>query len=405
MQQLEEYETFDDMNLPEPILRGVYSYGFEKPSAIQKKAIVPLAQGKNTIAQAQSGTGKTGTFTIGLLSRIDTKISSCQALILSPTHELANQTADVLKSIGQYTGIVCHTCIGGTSIDEDIRILRKGVHVVVGTPGRTYDMLRREDRSTGEPVLDGRNIKMIVLDEADEMLSKEGFQDIVYDILEELDRDYQIGLFSATMPPELLKLVEKFVPDPVKIIVKSEELTLEGIRQYYVQVDDERWKMDVITDLHKEISVHTCVIFCNSQKTVDFLTHALLSKQFAVVGIHGSMSSETRRDIMRQFRAGEIRIIITTDLLARGIDVQQVSIVFNYDLPRDIENYLHRIGRSGRFGRKGLAINLLTLPSKNPRDSRDSRPPRMNDVETIREIEKYYNTVIDALPMNFSSYL
>jgi len=227
-----------------------------------------------------------------------------------------------------------------------------------------------------------KKIDHFILDEADEMLDKEGFQDIVYDIFFELRKDIQIGLFSATMAPEVLKLTDKFMKDPVRVIVKAEELTLEGIRQYYIAVEQDDWKFDTLCDLYKDISIASCVIFCNSRRKVDWLEEEMKSKDFTVSATHGSLKEQERREIIQNFREGKSRVLITTDLLARGIDVQHVSIVINYDLPKTTENYLHRIGRSGRFGRKGLAINFVTN----------------KDIETLREIEKFYNTQIEEMP-------
>ena len=376
IQIVEEYESFDDMELSISLLKGIYAYGFESPSAVQQKAIVPFRNGRNVIAQAQSGTGKTGTFSIGMLSRIDVDSKECQGLILAPTRELAYQILSVIDSIGYHMGVRCHICVGGTDRREDERILVKGgVHVVVGTPGRVYDMLNIK-------ALDGRYVDMFVLDEADEMLDKEGFQDIVHDILYKLSKNVQIGLFSATMPQKLLELTTKFVTDPVKIIVQTELLTLDGISQYYVDLGDESYKLEALCDLYKDISIGTCVIFCNSQKRVEILAEDMKSRDFAVTSIHGSMSSKERNEIVKQFRQGVYKVLISTDLLARGIDVQQLSVVINYDLPKNFENYLHRIGRSGRFGRKGLAINFISKWDK----------------ENLKELEKFYDIKMEELP-------
>lgn len=375
--EIETFNKFDDMGLSENLLRGIYSYGFEKPSAIQQKAIVPLTQGRDVLAQAQSGTGKTGCFTIGTLQKIDPKLRACQTLILVPTRELATQVQTVIQGISTHLNIKCYACVGGTDWRQDVSALRRGVHVVVGTPGRVYDMLRRRE-------LDGTKINYFILDEADEMLSKHGFQDMVYDIFQELRPDVQVGLFSATMPHEVLELTEKFMKNPVKVIVKAEELTLEGIRQYYIAVDKEEWKLDTLCDLYNDISITSSVIFCNTRRKVDWLTEQMQKRDFVVSATHGSIESEGRKAIIQEFRDGASRVLITTDLLARGIDVQHVSIVINYDLPTNLENYLHRIGRSGRFGRKGLAINFVTK----------------EDAHIMREIEKFYDTAIEEMPAN-----
>lgn len=379
---VESIPRFDDMGLSEALLRGIFAYGFEKPSAIQKKAIVPMTKGKDVIAQAQSGTGKTGTFAIGVLQQIDPAVRHTQALILAPTRELATQIHKVISDIGFHLSVTCHACVGGTDWRKDVEVLRRGAQVVVGTPGRVFDMMRRRE-------LDGLKVNHFVLDEADEMLSQHGFQDIVYDIFQELRPDVQVGLFSATMPPAVLELTTKFMKDPVRVIVKAEELTLEGIRQYYIAVDQEDWKLDVLCDLYADISITSSVIFCNTRRKVDLLTQQMTERDFTVSATHGSIDAEGRKAIIQDFRSGQSRVLITTDLLARGIDVQHVSIVINYDLPKNLENYLHRIGRSGRFGRKGLAINFVT----------------QEDAHVLREIERFYDTTIEEMPAELSTML
>lgn len=381
-QIIEQIESFDDMGLRDQLLRGIYGYGFEKPSVIQQKGIVPMSSGLDMIAQAQSGTGKTGCFTIGLLQQLDFSKNETQALILSPTRELAQQIADVISNIGSNCGVDVHCCVGGTDWRRDVEILKSGTQVVVGTPGRVYDMLQKK-------ALNSYTIQHLILDEADEMLSKYGFQDKVYDILCELRKDIQICIFSATFTPETMSLTQKFMKDAVKIIVKKEELTLEGIRQYFVAVGQEEWKFETLCDLYNSISIGSCVIFCNTRKKVDWLTREMASRNFTVSSTHGSLSATERRQIMKDFRSGASRVLITTDLLARGVDVQTVSLVINYDLPFNTENYLHRIGRSGRHGRRGLAINFV----------------RDRDVETLRNIEKYYDCHIEELPANIEELL
>jgi translation initiation factor 4A len=240
-------ETFDDMNLREDLLRGIYAYGFEKPSAIQQRAIVPLVKGHDTIAQAQSGTGKTATFSVGILQRMDMNVRDCQALILAPTRELAQQIQKVCLALGDYMQVQCHACIGGTNVRDDMRKLESGVHVVVGTPGRVYDMINRR-------ALRVESMKLFVLDEADEMLSR-GFKDQIYDVFRFMPPTIQVGLFSATMPVEVLEITQQFMRDPIRILVKRDELTLEGIRQFYVAVDREDWKLDTLCDLYETLTI------------------------------------------------------------------------------------------------------------------------------------------------------
>merc|ERR1712172_396620 len=374
-------DNFDDMNLKEELLRGIYAYGFEKPSAIQQRAIVPCIKGMDVIAQAQSGTGKTATFSIAILEKIDTGLRECQALILAPTRELAQQIQKVVMSLGDYMGAQCHACIGGTSVKEDMRKLDHGQHIVVGTPGRVFDMISRK-------VLRTNDIKQLVLDEADEMLSR-GFKDLIYDVFRHLNQEIQVILLSVTMPQEVLEVTTRFMRDPVRILVKKEELTLEGIRQFYISVEREEWKLDTLCDLHETLTITQAVIFCNTRRKVDWLTEKMHTRDFTVSAMHGDMDQKERDVIMREFRSGSSRVLITTDLLARGIDVQQVSLVINYDLPTNRENYIHRIGRGGRFGRKGVAINFVTD----------------DDKRALQDIEKFYNTQIDEMPMNVADLI
>jgi len=374
----EVIDSFDNMNLKENLLRGVYAYGFEKPSAIQQRAIVPLAKGHDLIAQAQSGTGKTATFTIGILQQIDFSLNECQALILAPTRELAQQIQKVVLALGDYLGVKCHACIGGTRVRDDVTKLQSGVHVVVGTPGRVYDMLCRR-------VLRPDSVKIFILDEADEMLSL-GFKDQIYDIFQALPPKVQVGLFSATMPTEALEITQRFMNNPIRILVKRNELTLEGIKQFYINVEREEWKLDTLCDLYETLNITQAVIFCNTRRKVDWLTDKMRSREFTVSSTHADIGQKEREIILNEFRTGSSRVLITTDLLARGIDVQQVSLVINYDLPRNLENYLHRIGRSGRFGRKGVAINFISS----------------DDVRALRELEQFYNTQIEEMPSNIA---
>lgn len=280
------------------------------------------------------GTGKTATFSIAILQQIDTNLRDCQALILAPTRELATQIQKVVLSLGDYLGAQCHACIGGTNVREDMRRLEAGCHVVVGTPGRVHDMISRKTLRTN-------NIKLFVLDEADEMLSR-GFKDQIQDVFKMLPTDVQVILLSATMPNEVLEVSKYFMRNPVQILVKKEELTLEGIKQFFVNVKQEQWKLGTLCDLYDTLSITQSVIFCNTRRKVDQLTHEMSERNFTVSAMHGDMDQRERDLIMRQFRTGSSRVLITTDLLARGIDVQQVSLVINYDIPSVRENYIHR---------------------------------------------------------------
>ena len=377
MDPVDTIDTFDQMNLKETILRGIYSYGFEKPSLIQQKAIVPLISGQDLIAQSQSGTGKTATFSIAILERINPVIRQCQALVLAPTRELAIQINQVIQALGQFTGYKSHVSIGGTNIREDSKALRDGVHIVVGTPGRIYDMIQRRDLNT-------HHIKLMVLDEADEMLSR-GFKEQMIQLFEQVT--CQICLFSATLPADIMDISTQFMKNPTQILVKKEELTLEGIKQFYIATEEE-WKLNILLDLYETFAINQCILYCNTRRKVDWIKDEMTKRDFTVACIHSELTFSERQSILQEFRNGTSRVLISTDLLARGIDIQHISLVVNYDLPPQRENYIHRIGRSGRFGRKGVAINLITK----------------EDIPFLRDLEHFYHTQIDEMPENISTY-
>lgn len=375
-----EFEKWEDLEnvISEELMRGIYAYGFDTPSLIQRKALLTIFDKKDIIAQAQSGTGKTGVFTIGVLQKINTEINKTQAMIMAPTRELAKQIYDVITSIGaMIKNIRFHLLIGGTSTDEDAHNLKTIMpHIIVGCPGRVYDMMRRNH-------IVSKDINLLVLDEADEMLSV-GFKDQIYNIFQYLNSNIQVGLFSATMPNELQSLTDKFMRNPVRILVKSELLTLEGIKQYYVALNDDSQKYATLKDIFNIISMSQCIIYCNSIKRVMDLTDAMINDGFPVCCIHSNMEKSKRDEAYMDFKAGKHRVLISSNVTARGIDVQQVRTVLNFDLPRCIFNYLHRIGRSGRWGRKGTAINFVTRW----------------DIKTMKDIERHYHTIIDELPSN-----
>lgn len=366
--------SFDSLPLDERLLRGIYSFGFEKPSAIQMRGIKPIIDGHDTIGQAQSGTGKTATFVIAALQKIDYSNRACQVLILAPTRELAQQIQKVALALGDYLGVKCHACVGGTSVREDAQRLHGGVHVVVGTPGRVNDMMEKRHLRCDHMIL-------FVLDEADEMLSR-GFKAQILDVFKHLPQDVQVALFSATMPSDILELTTQFMRNPRRILVKKDELTLEGIAQYYIDVAKEDNKFATLVDLYETLTITQAIIYCNTRRKVLQLVEMMTGHDFTVSAMHGDMEQQQRETVLREFRSGSTRVLITTDLLARGIDVQQVSLVINYDIPTSKENYIHRIGRSGRFGRKGVAINFVTA----------------NDTEQLKDIETHYNTQILEMP-------
>jgi superfamily II DNA/RNA helicase len=372
-------EKWDDMGLNESILRGIYSYGYENPSPIQKKAIVPMLSGKDLIAQAQSGTGKTATFSIGSLSQIDISSKNTQVICLAPTRELATQITSVFVGLSQFLeDISIQTLVGGIPVDQNVRELKSSPpHIVVGTTGRIFDMIRRRALKT-------TNVKMLILDEADEMLSS-GFKEQVRSIFECLPETTQTCIFSATLPRHIFDITDAFMDDPLKIIVKAEQLTLEGISQYYIPVTCDVQKYETLIDLYNRFSVSHCIIYTNSVRRVEDLHQAMTSDGYPVCCIHSNMSKGDRESSLSEFRTGTYRVLISSNVTARGIDIQQVSCVINFDIPRDISTYLHRIGRSGRWGRKGAGINFITE----------------RDVPKMRDIERFYSTQINEMPEDF----
>jgi translation initiation factor 4A len=371
--------NWDELEIKNQLLRGIYANGFENPSPIQRKAIIPIIKGHDVIAQAQSGTGKTACFTIAGLELVDTEVSHVQLLILSPTRELSSQTKNVLDSIGQnMKSLSTQLLVGGTSTEIDIKHLRERLpQVLVGCPGRIHDMMRRKHIDCG-------NIRLIILDEADEMLSS-GFKEQIYSIFQYLSKDIQIALFSATMPTTLYSLTDRFMRNPIKIIVKTEQLTLEGIKQYYINLEDDTQKYDTLKDLFSAFSVSQCIIYCNSVRRVSDLYEAMSQDGYPVCQIHSSLDKIDRQKSYESFRTGSQRVLISSNVTARGIDIQQVSTVINFDIPKCANTYLHRIGRSGRWGRKGTAINFITR----------------RDYRQLKEIESYYSTTIGELPSDY----
>jgi len=372
-------ERWEDFDIKTELLRGIYNMGFEKPSPIQQKAIKPIIMNRDIIGQAQSGSGKTGTFSIGVLQQIDISIKEPQAILLAPTHELANQIANVIKTIGNMmNGLVVQLLIGGTSIYEDINLLNKNPpHVVVGCPGRVFDTIKRQQ-------LNMNHIRIFVLDEADEILSA-GFKDQIYNIFQYLPASIQVAIFSATMPTEILQLTDKFMRNPVKIIMKNEDLNLECIQQYYIAVQNDTAKYEMLKTLFEYFNVSQCIIYANSVQRVIDVHNAMLSEGFSVCCIHSNMNKQEREQVFSSFKNGSSRVLISSNITSRGIDVQQVSTVINFDIPQCVHNYLHRIGRSGRWGRKGLAINFVTR----------------RDICYMRNIENHYKSTIQELPNNY----
>jgi len=381
IQEVKEINEWEDLNAKTPLLRGIYANGYEKPSPIQKKAILPLFEKKDIIAQAQSGTGKTACFSIGALQLIDIEKKAPQAIILSPTRELSIQTKKVIDSLGSlFPKLTTQLMIGGTSTDQTIQNIKtNSPHIIIGCPGRIHDMLKRKRL----PVND---FKILIMDEADELLSF-GFKDQVYNIFQHMPSTIQVALFSATIPEELNKLTDKFMRNPVKILVKNEQLTLEGIRQYYIALENDEVKYDTLKDIYGSLTLSQSIIYCNSVKRVSDLYSAMNNDNFPVCQIHSSMDKDERTKNYEDFKNGKHRVLISSNVTARGLDVQQVSTVINFDLPNCVHNYLHRIGRSGRWGRKGVGINFVT----------------QRDMRQMKQIEQHYNTKINELVENWAT--
>ena len=374
-------KKWDELNLDSNILRGIYSHGFETPSPIQSKGILPILNGKDMIAQSQSGTGKTATFVIGALSRINFEEKLTQVLILAPTRELAIQINEVVTSLGMgIESLKSSVLVGGTSVEQSIRELKSECpYIAVGTVGRIGDMIKRRALSI-------RNVKLLIIDEADEMMSY-GFRDDVCEIISRLPEERQIVVFSATMSIDIVDRLGELMKDPVNIIVKKEALTLEGIAQYYIALDNDNHKYLTLKDLYSSISMSHCIIYCNSVNRVRDLTVAMKDDGFPVCCIHSDMDKGMRQEAITSFRKGTNRVLISSDITARGIDIQQVSLVINFDVCNSVHTYLHRIGRSGRWGRKGIGINFVTR----------------RDVDKLRRIEQHYATQINELPNDFMS--
>jgi translation initiation factor 4A len=375
--ELEVIDSFDEMELRDSILRGIYSIGFEEPSPIQKVAIKAFGNGRDLIAQAQSGTGKTGAFSIATLQKIDPSLRKPQAIILSPTRELADQTNQVITQIGEMDNIRTMLAIGGTQLSENISSLKGGAQIVIGTTGRIIDLCQRG-------YLQMTDVHTLVIDEADEMLA-EGFKEQVRVLFGFLSDKCQIALFSATMDPEVVELTQHFMNSPTRILMNKEMVTLDGIVQYHVYCEQDANKFAVIDDLYNRLNSAQTIIFCNSKQRVKDLDSYLRERQHSTCVIHGDMTTQERREIIKHFRSGGSRILIASDLVARGIDIQGIGCTINFDIPYKFPNYIHRIGRAGRFGRKGITINLTTKKSQ----------------ETLKKLEDYWKCEIRRLPSNF----
>lgn len=374
---------FNDLNLKDELLKGVYLYGFTKPSKIQINGIQNISSGKDCILQSQSGTGKTATYLLGALNRIDVDDKKCQGIIITPTHELADQVYDVATQLSKFSNINIVKCIGGTDINET-RELLKTAHVVIGTNGRILHMIK-------EKRINLFSVKFIILDEADELLA-DGLNDKIKYIFDKCSDGIQCCMVSATYPAHIFNISKKLMDNPVKVLLKNSEVAVDLISQFYVNAEKEELKFETLLDLYSLVSTSQAIIFCNSVEKVDWLKENLEKNNFVITCIHGKLSQKERDIIIKEFRDGKTRILLTTDLLARGIDIPLVNLVINYDLPINKESYIHRIGRCGRFNKKGVSITMVKMEDPS-------------DVKLFNKLKYHYKININELPENIEKYL
>lgn len=390
------YASFDDMSLSENLLRGIYANGFETPSKPQKIGIVPAIQGKDLLLQSQSGTGKTVTFSTVALQLIESKrgtkdFDKSLVLVLSPTKELANQTYSVIESLSKFMkGITCHKSIGSYSMAEDSKELRNQPHIIIGTMGRVRHQIEKGNLNTS-------NIKLIIIDEADEMLREQNRESSFKEQISEIYKNYinpstQTILVSATYTQDVIDTCENILRknNNLKVLSEIKEVSLNGIGQYYVECTDQGMKDCVLADLYQTISATQSVIFVNTRSSAERLKTVMTKDNWVVSVIHGDLEQFERDKVVKDFKSGKSRILIATDIFCRGIDVQRVSVVINYELSDNIENYIHRIGRSGRYGRKGTSINLVSPGA---------------EMKILKKIEVHYKREIEYLPSNFTQII
>lgn len=363
---------WEDYFLKREILMGVYERGYEKPSPVQEETIPIALAGKHLLTRAKNGTGKTGAFVIPILEKCDTAQNHIQSLVLVPTRELALQTSSIIKELGKHMNIECMVSTGGTSIRDDILRLYKTVHILVGTPGRILDLASKQ-------VADLSRCSIAVMDEADKLLSPD-FQPIIERLLAFLPHERQLMLFSATFPITVKDFVVKHLPEAHEINL-MDELTLKGVTQYYAYVQ-ERQKVHCLNTLFSKLQINQAIIFCNSTLRVELLAKKITELGYSCFFIHAKMNQQDRNRVFHDFRNGGCRCLVSSDLFTRGIDIITVNVVVNFDMPKNSETYLHRIGRSGRYGHLGLAINFITD----------------EDRDNLFMIERELNTEIQPLP-------
>lgn len=371
------------MDLNDSLLRGIYGYGWEHPSNIQKQGIPAILKNRDVIMQAQSGLGKTGTFTIALLQLINSELPTIQGVIILNTRELADQVHKVITALGSYMNYNFIKCVGKTKVETHLQFVKRPT-ILIGTPGKISSVLER-NMITSQSL----GIRVLVIDEFDKTLEAD-FIPTIRQIISYTSSDTKIILSSATVNEDVFAVSKHFMKDPVTITVKDEELSLEGILQYNINCEREEWKFDTILDLYKSLVIAQSIIFVNSVRKCDQLVRLFRERNFTISSIHGGMDQEQRDAIMRDFRESKIRILLSTDLTARGIDVPSVSLVINYDLPLDKSQYIHRVGRTGRYGKKGFAINLIG---------------HRNEMTQLKAIEECYHVIIPELPERFQDII
>lgn len=380
MDDKNEHNEFNNLGIKEELLKGVFVYGFKNPSPIQVKGIKAINTGNDCILQSQSGTGKTGTYLLGIMNNIS---GNEKSIIISPTRELARQIYNVAIQIAKYSDLKVGIYIGGTNIVDDFNSI-KNCNIIIGTIGRVNHIFLKKKHLYN-------SIKIFVCDEADNIFDNNVNKDI-YKIISNIGSDTQKILISATLNNYVFSVSEKFLDSPIKILLKKTEIAVDLISQFYIDSEIEEYKFDVLLDLYNILSTTQAIIFCNTIRKVDWLSKELTEKNFAITAIHSKMSQEERNLIVNEFRDGKTRLLLTTDLLARGIDIPQVNLVINYDLPINKETYIHRIGRCGRFGKKGVSISMVKMNDSN-------------EVRILNRMKNYYKIDINELPEDIETYI
>lgn len=380
---MESTKNFESLNLKENLLKGVYLHGFTQPSKIQIKGINSITTGKDCILQSQSGTGKTAMYLLGVMNRLVEEETLCQGIIITPTRELATQVYDVACNLAKYTNYKIVKCIGGTDVQQNKTDLRSAT-LIIGTLGRINHMIN-------DKKINVHRLKFIVFDEADELLS-DGITDKLQVLFDKIPSGVQVILISATMSMEVFNASKQFMHDPIKILLKNNEVIVDLISQFYLDVETEELKFDTLLDLYNLVSTSQAIIFCNTIRKVEWLEQNLKENNFPITAIHSNMTQAERDNVVKEFRDGKTRLLLTTDLLSRGIDIPQVNMVINYDLPPNKETYVHRIGRCGRFDKTGVAITMVKMTDAM-------------DVKTFNKMKHFYKMNIKELPDNIEKYL